>query len=327
MLGVTALATGIHGRWRSGGLWVTFIGVITIFQVQAFSVGPRFMIDSHLHVWGDGKGSFPYAEGQEPPERLRASSSPEVLIQEMDEAGVGGALIVQPINYKFDHSYVLDAVSKWPGKFKGMCLANPSLSPQDACAELERLHDQGFCSVRFNPYLWPEGGEGMKDDTGVALYGKAGELGMPVGVMCFKGFGRHVKEIEALLLSSPQTKLVVDHFGFFLQDGENDEAAWEQLLALAKYPQVFVKTSALFRVAKDAYPYQSLQPRFAALIKHFGSKRLLWGSDFPFVSDGQCGYGPAKDVVCGSMSLTDEEVHNITGGTAQALFGSWADGR
>lgn len=46
----------------------------------------------------------------------------------------------------------------------------------------------------------------MKDDTGVALYGKAGELGMPVGVMCFKGFGRHVKEIEALLLSSPQTK-------------------------------------------------------------------------------------------------------------------------
>lgn len=47
----------------------------------------------------------------------------------------------------------------------------------------------------------------MKDDTGVALYGKAGELGMPVGVMCFKGFGRHVKEIEALLLSSPQTKV------------------------------------------------------------------------------------------------------------------------
>lgn len=46
----------------------------------------------------------------------------------------------------------------------------------------------------------------MMDDTGVALYGKAGELGLPVGVMCFKGFGRHVKEIEALLLSSPETK-------------------------------------------------------------------------------------------------------------------------
>lgn len=27
-------------------------------------------------------------------------------------------------------------------RFKGMCLANPSLSPEDACAELERLHDE-----------------------------------------------------------------------------------------------------------------------------------------------------------------------------------------
>lgn len=34
--------------------------------------------------------------------------------------------------------FVLDVLSQ----FKGMCLANPSLSPQDACAELERLHDQ-----------------------------------------------------------------------------------------------------------------------------------------------------------------------------------------
>lgn len=47
----------------------------------------------------------------------------------------------------------------------------------------------------------------MKDDTGLALYRKAGELGMPVGVMCFKGLGLHVKEIEALLQSSPETKV------------------------------------------------------------------------------------------------------------------------
>lgn len=47
----------------------------------------------------------------------------------------------------------------------------------------------------------------MKDDTGMALYQRAGELGLPVGVMCFKGFGRHVREIEALLASSPPTKV------------------------------------------------------------------------------------------------------------------------
>lgn len=75
-----------------------------------------FLSDSHLHVWGDGEAPFPYAEGQEPAERLRGSSNPGALIAEMDQAGVGGALIVQPINYKFDHSYVLHAITSNPGR-------------------------------------------------------------------------------------------------------------------------------------------------------------------------------------------------------------------
>lgn len=47
--------------------------------------------------------------------------------------------------------------------------------------------------------------------------------------------------------------------------------------------------ASFFMPCQDPYPYPSLQPRFAALIEHFGPERLLWGSDFPFVSDGQCG--------------------------------------
>lgn len=64
-----------------------------------------------------------------------------------------------------------------------------------------------MCGVRFNPYLWPEGGAGMKDETGLALYRRAGELSMPVGVMCFKGLGLHLEEIKTLLELSPQTKV------------------------------------------------------------------------------------------------------------------------
>lgn len=63
--------------------------------------------------------------------------------------------------------------------------------------------------MRFNPYLWADGGEGMRDETGLALYRKAGELDMPVGVMCFKGLGLHIQDIKALLESSPQTKVLV----------------------------------------------------------------------------------------------------------------------
>lgn len=58
----------------------------------------------------------------------------------------------------------------------------------------------------------------------------------------------------------------------------------------------FVDTVLNACLFQDPYPYPSLRPRFAALIKHFGSQRLLWGSDFPFVSDGQCGW--ARNTLC-----------------------------
>ncbi|WVZ08405.1 hypothetical protein V8G54_021751 [Vigna mungo] len=62
------------------------------------------VIDSHLHVWASPQeaGRFPYFPGQEP----TLQGNADFLLQCMEEAGVDGALIVQPINHKFDHSYV-----------------------------------------------------------------------------------------------------------------------------------------------------------------------------------------------------------------------------
>ena len=59
-----------------------------------------------------------------------------------------------------------------------------------AVETLEALHAAGFVGVRFNPYLFPDG---MDSDVGRALYAKAGELGMPVGVMAFGGFPAQVQ--------------------------------------------------------------------------------------------------------------------------------------
>lgn len=70
------------------------------------------IIDSHLHIWADTKESevFPYFPGQEPPPSLASLASSDSLLEKMQTSGVDGALIVQPINHKFDHSYVLDAM-------------------------------------------------------------------------------------------------------------------------------------------------------------------------------------------------------------------------
>ena len=180
-------------------------------------------IDSAVHVWSDGEAPFPW-EGAPPPEPLRSAATHEALAQLLrgaagsagatGPAGVAGALIVQPSVHKFDHSYVTAALRAHPELFRGMALANPTLEPAAAVAELERLHAEGYVGVRFNPYLFPDG---MASPAGRALYKRAGELQMPVGVMCFQGLLPQLPALTALLEASPATTLIIDHFGFFRQ--------------------------------------------------------------------------------------------------------------
>ncbi len=292
------------------------------------------VIDSAVHVWSNGQPPYPWAVA--PPEELTTTATYEALTASTQAAGVAGALIVQPANHKFDHSYVTAALRAHPDLYRGMCLANPTLSPVAAAAELARLHADGFVGVRFNPYLFPDG---MDSPVGHALYKKAGELQMPVGVMCFKGLLPQLPALTALLDASPATTLIVDHLGFFrqpatggLQGGgaANDEAAWEALLALAARPQVHVKVSALFRASAEPPPHKDLQPRVRQLLESYGARRLMWGSDFPFVLLGgqerndyalnyaQASFVPAEWEVAG---LDEQAREQLMGGTAQRLFG------
>jgi predicted TIM-barrel fold metal-dependent hydrolase len=284
---------------------------------------PNKVIDSHLHVWAsavEASAGFPYT--QEPPEALKNKASITELLQQMDANGVDGALIVQPINHKYDHSYVLSAIKSHPDRFKGMLLHDPSLETSDAVARVEDLALQGFVGVRFNPYLWPKRSETswepMSQGAGLAVYKRCAQLQMPVGVMCFQGLDLHYDDILTLLKESPDTMLILDHFGF---TSLKDDAVFDKLLALAAYPQVCVKISALFRLG-DEPPYNTVKTmRFQPLLQAFGADRLLFGSDFPFVLEQPEAYGTAKLV---ASWVNDEQQRSmLMGGTAGRLFGTW----
>ncbi|GJX97870.1 4-sulfomuconolactone hydrolase [Tanacetum coccineum] len=254
------------------------------FRVMAMSTK---IIDSHLHVWAspqEAKDKYPYVPGQEP--TLRGNF--DFLLDCMGEAGVDGALVVQPINHKFDHSYVTSVLKKHPSKFVGCCLANPA-EDGSGIQQLEHLIlTDGYRAVRFNPYLWPSGQQ-MTNDIGKAMFSKAGELGVPVG-----------NDEESKVLS--------------------------QLLGLSRFPQVYVKFSALFRVSRNPFPYEDLSPLLAQLVSSFGANHVMWGSDFPFVVE-ECGYKEAKEAVsliANQVPLSSSDLEWIMGKTAMQLFhGQW----
>ncbi|XP_057823895.1 uncharacterized protein LOC131036099 isoform X2 [Cryptomeria japonica] len=267
------------------------------------------IIDSHLHVWAspeEAVSQYPYFPGQEP----SLSGSKDLLLQCMDDAGVDGALIVQPINHMFDHSYVNSVLQRYPTKFVGCCLANPT-EDGSGIGELEHLVKK------------------MTNEVGKAMFAKSGELGVPVGFMCFKGLLLHILDIEALCSQFPSTTVLIDHFGFCKppMNGLENEA-WSRLLGLSKFPQVYVKVSASFRVSRKLYPYDDTSSLLSDLITTFGAERLMWGSDFPFVVK-ECGYKEARDQIpylsSKSLPLSNEALEWIMGKTSMHLFpGAWA---
>ena len=304
--------------------------------VNAMSLLPKGnkVIDSHLHVWANKKESatqFPYSEGGEPPESLQDVASTSSLLEQMDQNGVDGSLIVQPINHKFDHSYVLNAIKTHPNRFKGMLLFDPSLPTEDAITTLEDLTLKGFVGVRFNPYLWPSTGEkqwvpmSKPNSSGLAVYKRCGELNMPVGVMCFQGLQYHYDDIVELLKASPDTTLILDHFGFTALSPEGDEA-FEKLLSLSTYPQVIIKVSALFRLNDDTSGFERVRTeRFIPLLEKFGSNRLMFGTDFPFVLEQEPEKYDGTIQLVSSKSWIENEQDRIAimGGTAERIFGPW----
>jgi predicted TIM-barrel fold metal-dependent hydrolase len=283
-------------------------------------------VDAHLHIWASSEDEHKFAEGKQPPDSLAKCSTAEALLELMGAANIGASLVVQPINYLFDHAYVTECIRQYPDRLLGMGLINPVFAPNEAVAQLEQLHADGFTSFRFNPSLWPAG-EAMTNPTGRALYQRAGELQCPIGMMAFKGLLLHADQMEELMKLSPQTQCIVDHWGFFRQppnqEGTDDEEAWQRLCILkmgAEYPQLSVKLSALFRASGSAPPYADLRPRFVELLAVFGTERLIYGSDFPWVL-GECGYKESADIVAGFLSGLDETARqNVMGGNAMRLF-------
>lgn len=283
------------------------------------------VIDSHLHVWAspqEAAEKYPYFPGQEP----SLTAHVDYLLERMEVARVDGALIVQPINHKFDHSYVTSILKRYPPKFSGCCLANPA-EDGSGIKQLEDLVSKdGYCAVRFNPYLWPSG-QKMTNDIGKAMFSKAGELGIPVGFMCMKGLNLHISEIEELCKLYPSTSVLVDHLGFCKPPTTNDDSlAFSNLLKLSRFPQVYVKFSALFRVSREPFPYRDLTSFLSEIVSSFGANRIMWGSDFPFVVS-ECGYEAAKEAVfliAKEAGLSSSELDWIMGATVMQLFqGHW----
>ncbi len=242
----------------------------------------------------------------------------ETLVHEMDQNGIAHAILIQ-IRGQYDNAYQSECVRRFPGRFASV--VGVDWERPDAPAQLERLVEQGAGGVRLTPRTRSPG------DDSLAIWRTAERLRLPVsclGAAAEFAADDFVRLVEAL----PHLTIVLEHLAGIGFGRPSDPAAHERVLALSRFPNLYVKIPGLGEFCERAMPVQepfpfvqpipSLLPRF---YNAFGPARLMWGSDFPPVA-GREGYRNALRLAMAQFAdraAADRDA--IFGATALAVFG------
>ena len=251
------------------------------------------IIDPHVHVWKHDP-KYPFAQGAHPPAR---DATPEMLLDLMKANGVQKTVIIQVIHYKYDNSYLADVLKQYRGTFQGVCRVDP-LDPA-APDHLSRLAGQGFRGVRLSP-SGDSSGDWFRGPLMPPLWRRCQELKVPMTMLAPI---TRMPDVAALLETTPGLTVVVDH----MADCPIDQPAeLDKLIALKRYPKVFVKISHTWSISRQSYPWLDAQEYVKRLHASFGPERLMWATDWPIV-ESHATYAQALRVVKDDMKFLNAE--------------------
>jgi L-fuconolactonase len=251
------------------------------------------IIDPHVHVWKHDP-KFPFAQGARVPER---DATPETLLGLMKANGVSKTVIIQVIHYRYDNGYLASVLKQYPGTFLGVCRVDP-LNPA-APDHLSELTEQGFRGVRISP-SGDASGDWIRGPLMPPLWKRCGALKVPMTVLAPI---TRMPDVVALLEKMPELTVVIDH----MADCPIDRPAeLGKLIALERYPNVFVKISHTWSISKQEYPWLDAQEYVKRLHQAFGPRRLMWATDWPIIEDRST-YSRALSVVRDEMKFLNAE--------------------
>ncbi|MBI2375594.1 MAG: amidohydrolase [Deltaproteobacteria bacterium] len=230
----------------------------------------------------------------------------ELTISALDAAGVTRALVSAwwgPKGPLLSNDGVAALVREYPDRLIGVASVD-LLRPMEGVRELRRcVRDLGFRALRVLPWLWSLP---PNDRRYYPLYAECVQLGVPfclqvghTGPMAPSEPGRPIPYLDEVALDFPELTIVAGHIGY----------PWTaEMISLAtKYPNVFIDTSA-YKVSR--YPRELIE-----YLRGHGSKKVLFGSNFPMLMPAECLEGLAE------LGLTEAQLAAFLSGNAIRAFG------
>jgi len=231
--------------------------------------------DAQIHLWENERPDRPWPkDGRSTPHRPNGFTA-EQMLAEMDPVGVDRAVIVPPSWIGETNAYALEAAAQYPGRFAVM----GRFDPEDPSfisqlpTWLDQPHMLGI-RITFNTPTFTAGlDSGMFDP----MWAGAERYGIPVMALFA---GPLITKVAPIVEKYPGLTLIIDHMARIpASHGPEAWANLDLLLDVARYQNIWVKTSCAPTHSDEDFPYRDLHPHLKRIYEAFGARRLLWGSD------------------------------------------------
>lgn len=232
------------------------------------------IIDAQIHVWSPDVSARPWPPGRTVHAHGPALSAEQVL-RVMDDAGVARAVLVPPSWIGDDNTDALAAVRSYPNRFAVMGRFDPR-APDGESRLATWLDQRGMLGVRMTFHL-PLWASWLTDGSLDWFWGACERLTIPLMIFV----PGQVRTVGPIAERHPRLRLILDHLARPV--GLKDEAAFadlDEVLALARHPNVAAKMSALPCYSSEGYPFPGLHGPIRRVCDAFGPRRMLWGTDY-----------------------------------------------
>jgi len=228
------------------------------------------IVDSQIHIWENDRMS--------PQHRQIPTYSKDDALKEMADAGVDAAVIHPPSTLGENVNVLaVEAARQHPDKF--CILGHFDLqSPEREDIVKNWRQRPGMVGFRFT-FNQPHQQSWWTDGSLDWFWAACEREGLPVGLLA----GGHMAAFRKIAESHPGLKLHIDHHG--RSGGANPpkgDAAFadlDEMLALAKLPNVAVKLSGAPSYSSEPYPYRNIHKYIRQIFDAFGPQRCFWGTD------------------------------------------------
>lgn len=287
------------------------------------------IIDAHVHLWdelrgdlhgksvrhlGNGRVDFGGTEKQMmPPYMISGANTSEMLLANMEYAGVSSAVVTQEYIDGLQNDYLEKVSLKSKDKFFMMGMAEFRRSGY--LDDVKRLVKKGFQGIKIPAEKLIVEGKliSLMGNEMIELFQYMEENKLILSIDLAEG-DTQVKEMEKIIELHPKLKIAIGHFGMV------NRPLWKKQIELAKNKNVYIESGGItWLFHKEFYPYSRAVKAIKEAIDIVGEDKLMWGSDYPRTMT-EITYKMSYDFIIKSEELSERFKKKFLGETAKEFY-------